>query len=159
MNRATLIGHLGADPEKRHLNSGDCVWNLRLATSETWKDKSTGERKERTHWHSVVIFNQNIGGVVEKYAKKGARILIEGSIETRKYQDQSGNDRYTTEIVLRQFAGNVMLLDRAERQAPDADSYGDTRTRPPRESGGRPAAQSSGQGAARYADLDDDIPF
>lgn len=155
MNRASLIGFLGADPETRRTTSGAAVVSLRLATSETWKDKTTGERKERTEWHTIVIFNERIGEIAEKYTKKGSRIFIEGQLQTRKWQDQKGNDRWSTEIVLGQFNGQIELLDRAERRVPSPDDYGQTRTRetPPARSSGAPANER------RYDDLDDDIPF
>ncbi|WP_455474937.1 single-stranded DNA-binding protein [Bartonella sp. B30(2025)] len=111
LNKVILIGNLGADPEIRRLNSGDQVANLRLATSESWRDRTTNERKERTEWHSVVIFNENLIKVVEQYVKKGSKIYIEGQLQTRKWQDQNGNDRYTTEIVLQKYRGELQMLD------------------------------------------------
>jgi single-strand DNA-binding protein len=154
MNRATLLGHLGADPEKRFLSSGDPVWNLRLATSDTWRDKTTGERKEATEWHSIVVYNDNIGKVIEQYTRKGSRILIEGKIKTRKYQDQAGHDRYRTDVVVERYAGMVQLLDRAERQAPpEPGDYGQTRTR-----GDAPRTVPQA-GADRYDPAGDDVPF
>ncbi|MDD9332989.1 MAG: single-stranded DNA-binding protein, partial [Bartonella sp.] len=103
LNKVILIGNLGADPEIRRLNSGDQVANLRIATSESWRDRNTNERKERTEWHNIVIFNENLIKVVEQYLKKGSKIYIEGQLQTRKWQDQNGNDRYTTEIVLQKY--------------------------------------------------------
>lgn len=152
-NKATLIGHLGRDPEMRTTGAGKRVANLRLATSETWKDKNTGERKERTEWHSVVIFNENLARIVEQYTKKGSRIQVVGTIRTRKWQDQSGADRYSTEIVLEDFGGEILLLDRPERREQSPDDYGTTSS--------RPAASRAGEAAGRgYSnDLDDDIPF
>ena len=159
-NSATLIGHLGADPEIRRLGNGNPVASLRLATSDRWKDKATGERKERTEWHSIVIFNENLCKIVEQYTKKGSRILVEGAIRTRKFVNNDGKDQYRTEIVLENFNGRVLLLDTAggERLAQTPDSYGTTRGRDdPREGyGSRPAAAGGGRGVA---DLDDDIPF
>ena len=116
VNKAILIGNLGKDPEVRRLNSGDQVVSFSLATSETWRDKTSGERKERTEWHNVVIFNENLGKIAEQYCKKGSKIYIEGQIQTRKWQDQSGADRYTTEIVLQRFRGELTLLDFARRR-------------------------------------------
>ena len=149
LNRAMLIGHLGKDPKIATLNSGSKVASFSVATSEHWKDKTTGERRERTQWHNVVIFNEALVRVAESYLKKGAQVYLEGAIETRKYADQTGAERYVTEIVLRPFAGEIKLIDKTDRPSPSPDSYGTTRTRdtPP---GSRPATSP---------DLDDDIPF
>ncbi|WP_317993394.1 single-stranded DNA-binding protein [Bartonella gliris] len=111
LNKVILIGNLGADPEIRRLNSGDQVANLRIATSESWRDRNTNERKERTEWHSIVIFNENLIKIVEQYLKKGRKIYIEGQLQTRKWQDQNGNDRYTTEVVLQKYRGELQILD------------------------------------------------
>ncbi|WP_455465522.1 single-stranded DNA-binding protein [Bartonella sp. B39] len=111
LNKVILIGNLGADPDIRRLNSGDQVANLRIATSESWRDRNTNERRERTEWHSVVIFNENLIRIVEQYLKKGSKIYIEGQLQTRKWQDQNGNDRYTTEIVLQKYRGELQMLD------------------------------------------------
>jgi len=111
VNKVILVGHLGADPEMRRLNSGDQIANLRIATSESWRDRTSGVRKDRTEWHSVVIFNENLAKVAEQYLKKGAKVYIEGALQTRKWQDQNGNDRYSTEIVLQKFRGELQLLD------------------------------------------------
>ena len=111
VNKVILVGNLGADPEIRRMNSGDQVASLRIATSDTWRDRNTGERRERTEWHSVVIFNENLVKVVEQYLKKGAKVYIEGQLQTRKWQDQNGNDRYTTEVVLQKYRGELQMLD------------------------------------------------
>lgn len=111
VNKVILIGNLGADPEVRRLQSGDAVVNLRIATSESWRDKNSGERKEKTEWHHVVIFNDGIAKVAEQYLKKGSKVFIQGSLQTRKWQDQSGADKYTTEIVLQNFRGQLEILD------------------------------------------------
>jgi single-strand DNA-binding protein len=111
VNRVILVGHLGKDPEVRSLQSGSRVCNLSVATSESWKDRSSGERKERTEWHRVVIFNDNLVQVAEKYLRKGSQVYIEGSLETRKWQDQSGQDKYSTEVVIKQFRGELTMLD------------------------------------------------
>jgi single-strand DNA-binding protein len=141
VNRVMLIGHLGRDPETRTFANGNKVVNLRLATSETWKDKASGERKERTEWHQVAIFNDGIAGVAEKYLRKGSKVYIEGQLETRKWQDQSGADRYSTEIVLRAYGGTLALLD-------GRPTGGDARDEaPPR------------QQAPAAPELDDEIPF
>ena len=111
VNKVILVGNLGRDPEVRTFQNGGKVVNLRIATSETWKDRTSGERKERTEWHSVAIFNENIARVAEQYLKKGSKVYIEGQLETRKWQDQSGQDRYTTEVVLRPYRGELTLLE------------------------------------------------
>lgn len=110
VNKVIIVGNLGRDPEVRSFPNGGRVVNLRLATSETWRDKASGERKERTEWHSVAIFNEALGKIAEQYLRKGSTVYVEGQLETRKWQDQSGADRYTTEIVLRQFRGELTLL-------------------------------------------------
>src|SRR6201987_3474535 len=113
VNKVILIGNLGKDPEVRRMQDGRPVVNLSVATSDTWRDKATGERRERTEWHRVVIFNENLCKVVEQYLKKGSKVYIEGQLQTRKWQDQSGQDRYSTEVVLQGFRGELTLLDRA----------------------------------------------
>jgi single-strand DNA-binding protein len=143
LNKVQLIGHLGADPESRSLNNGGEVVNFRLATSESWKDKD-GTRKERTEWHNVVIFNEGLGKVAKYYLRKGSQCFIEGALQTRKWTDQSGNDRYTTEIVLQKYRGALVLLD--SRSAGDAEGSSAT---------SHQAASPSYAGA----DADDDIPF
>lgn len=175
LNRVLLIGNLGADPEIRRLNSGDPVVNIRIATSESWRDKNSGERKEKTEWHNVVIFNDNLAKVAEQYLKKGAKVYVEGQLQTRKWQDQSGNDRYTTEIVLQKFRGELQMLDTKNGGSGgdrDDDRSGSSASR----SGGGGGSRSSdfgggggggfgggqgGGGAGRRAssDLDDEIPF
>src|SRR5215207_9820367 len=111
VNKVILVGNLGADPEIRRLNSGDPVVNLRIATSESWKDKASGERKEKTEWHQVVIFNENLARVAEQYLKKGSKVYLEGQLQTRKWTDQSGVEKYSTEIVLQRFRGELTILD------------------------------------------------
>src|SRR5438874_2043001 len=113
LNKVILLGNLGRDPEVRRTNAGAPVVNLRIATSESWRDKNTGERQEKTEWHSVVIFNENIAKIAEQYLKKGSKVYVEGQLTTRKWQDQSGQDRYSTEIVLNRYRGELTLLDRA----------------------------------------------
>ena len=160
VNKAILIGNLGKDPEVRRLNSGDQVVSFSLATTESWRDKNSGERKERTEWHNVVIFNENLGKIAEQYCKKGSKIYIEGQIQTRKWQDQSGADRYTTEIVLQRFRGELTLLDsRGGGEARDSfPDEGGSRSfgRPSAGGGDRKPALSGGAGPAP---IDDDIPF
>src|SRR6185436_15465431 len=111
VNKVILVGNLGADPEVRQLPSGDPVVNLRIATSESWRDKSSGERKEKTEWHKVVIFNENIAKVAEKYLKKGSKVYLEGQLQTRKWQNKEGQDQYSTEVVLQRFKSELVLLD------------------------------------------------
>src|SRR5215208_8093468 len=111
VNKVILIGNLGKDPEIRRLGSGEPVVNLSLATSESWKDKSTGERKEKTEWHRVVIFNENLGKVAEQYLKKGAKVYVEGQLQTRKYTDKDGAEKYSTEVVLQNYRGELTMLD------------------------------------------------
>ncbi|KQT83509.1 single-stranded DNA-binding protein [Aurantimonas sp. Leaf443] len=110
VNKVILVGNLGADPEVRRLNSGDAVVNLRIATSESWRDKASGERKEKTEWHNVVIFNENLVKVAEQYLKKGSTVYIEGQLQTRSWDDQSGQKRYTTEVVLQRFRGELQMI-------------------------------------------------
>ena len=111
VNKVILVGNLGADPEVRQTQDGRPIVNLRLATSENWRDKATGERREKTEWHRVVIFNENLARVAEQYLKKGSKVYIEGQLQTRKWQDQSGQDRYSTEVVLQQYRGELTMLD------------------------------------------------
>lgn len=124
VNKVILIGNLGKDPEVRSLQNGGKVCTLRIATSESWKDKGTGERQERTQWHSVVIFNEALTGIAERFLKKGSKVYVEGQLETRKWQDQQGQERYTTEVVLRQFRGELTLLDGREGGGGGGGSYG-----------------------------------
>ena len=111
VNKVILIGNLGADPEVRHTQDGRSICNLRLATTDTWRDKQSGERREKTEWHSVVIFNEQLGKIAQQYLKKGAKVYIEGQLQTRKWQDNAGNDRYTTEVVLQNYNGQLTMLD------------------------------------------------
>ena len=125
LNKATLIGHLGADPEIRHTQNGDAIANLRLATTEKWTNKHTGDKHERTEWHRVVIFNSGLCKVVEKYLKKGSKIYVEGQIQTRKWQDQNGVDKYSTEIVLKAYGGVLIMLGGGGKKSDDGySSYG-----------------------------------
>ena len=160
VNKVILVGNLGADPEIRRLNSGDPVVNLRIATSETWRDKNSGERKERTEWHNVVVFNDSHAKFAEQYLKKGAKVYIEGQLQTRKWQDQTGNDRYTTEIVLQKFRGELQALDARGQGAGEGQVYGD-RASDFGQSGPMEGGRSGGAGArvGTSRDLDDEIPF
>jgi single-strand DNA-binding protein len=178
VNKVILVGNLGADPEIRRLNSGDPVVNLRIATSESWRDKMSGERREKTEWHNVVIFNDNLAKVAEQYLKKGMKVYVEGQLQTRKWTDQQGQDRSTTEVVLQKFRGELQMLDARgeggggqvgyERGGGGSGGYqggGGGR-------GGQDFGQQSGGGGERgrsgggggggggYSqDLDDEIPF
>lgn len=170
VNKVILVGNLGRDPEVRSFPNGGKVCNLRIATSESWRDKNTGERKDRTEWHSVAIFNENLAKIAEQYLRKGSKVYVEGQLETRKWQDQSGADRYTTEVVLRAFRGELTLLDGRDGGGSGGGS----------QSGGydegQGGGQSGGQGGGSFgggyadrggpssggsarADLDDEIPF
>ena len=156
VNKVILVGNLGADPEARSLNNGGEVVNMRVATSEQWKDKD-GNRQERTEWHNVVIFNENLGRVAKNYLRKGSKVYLEGQIQTRKWTDQSGNDRYTTEIVLQRFRGELVLLDSREGAGGGRGSFNDSYDD---FGGGAPQrTQSRPQPAAFDTDLDDDVPF
>ena len=151
VNKVILIGNLGADPEIRTLNSGDRVANLRLATSESWRDRASGEKKERTEWHRVVIFNDNLVKVAENYLRKGSKVYIEGAIQTRKWTDQSGQEKYSTEVVLQKFRGELTMLDGKGEGGSSGDDYGTF------SSGAK--TQPSGPRENFSADLDDEIPF
>ena len=160
VNKVILIGNLGRDPEVRSFANGGKVCNLRIATSETWRDKQSGERREKTEWHSVAIFQEGLVRIAEQYLKKGSKVYIEGKLQTRKYQDQSGADRYSTEVVLQGFDGTLTMLDGRDGGGSGGD-YGGGGGR----SGGGGSyggGSSSGGGASggNYgSDMDDDIPF
>ncbi|MGI8611199.1 MAG: single-stranded DNA-binding protein [Sphingomicrobium sp.] len=159
VNKVILVGNLGADPEARSLPSGSEVVNLRVATSENWKDKD-GNRQERTEWHRVTIFNENLGRVAKNYLRKGSKVYLEGQLQTRKWTDQSGQEKYSTEVVLQNFRGELVLLDSREGGGgsrgggdfPDEFAGGGS-------SGGGARTQSRPQPAAFDTDLDDDVPF
>ena len=172
LNKVMLIGNLGADPEIRSFQNGGKVANLRIATSETWKDRNTGERQERTEWHTVAIFSEGLVSVVERFLKKGSKVYIEGKLQTRKWQDQNGQDRYSTEVVLRGFDGTLTMLDGAQGggggggggygggggQRNGGGGYGGS------SGGGFGGGDQGGSGGgsgggANYDDLEDDIPF
>ena len=147
VNKVILVGNLGADPEVRTFQNGGKVVNLRIATSESWKDKNSGERQERTQWHQVAIFNEPVGNIAEKYLRKGSKVYLEGQLETRRWQDQSGADRYATEVVLRPFTGSLTLLDKAEG-GEQSSGYG----------AGYDSQKPQG-GAPAGGTFDDDVPF
>ena len=158
VNKVILIGNLGADPEVRRLNSGDPVVNLRIATSEQWRDKSSGERREKTEWHNVVIFNDQLAKVAENYLRKGSKIYIEGQLQTRKWTDRDGNDKYTTEIVLQRYRGELQMLD--SKGEGGGSGYGGGRMDDRSGGGGGGQRQMDGPREDFSSDtLDDDIPF
>jgi single-strand DNA-binding protein len=172
VNKVILIGNLGRDPEVRSFPNGGKVVNLRIATSENWRDKQTGERKERTEWHSVAIFNEALGKIAEQYLKKGSTVYIEGQLETRKWQDQSGADRYSTEIVLRQFRGELTLLGgRGESGGSGGDGgfdeggqgggggYGGGSSGGGGRGGSGGGSGGGAGGGGGRSDMDDEIPF
>ena len=148
VNKVVLVGNLGRDPEVRRLSSGDPVVNLSVATSEAWRDKATGEKKERTEWHRVVIFNENLAKVAEQYLRKGSKVYLEGQLQTRKYTDKDGAEKYSTEVVLQRFRGELVMLDGR------SDNGGERE---------RPALVGASEGGGRSSfardDLDDEIPF
>ncbi|HEY9216804.1 MAG TPA: single-stranded DNA-binding protein [Phenylobacterium sp.] len=158
VNKVILIGNLGAEPEIRTLTSGDRVANLRVATSEQWRDRGSGERKERTEWHRVVIFNDNLVKVAESYLHKGSKVYIEGAIQTRKWTDQSGQEKYSTEVVLQKFRGELTMLDGKGEGGERGESFGGGGSYAGGFSSG-PKAGGSGPREDFSADLDDEIPF
>ena len=145
VNKVILVGNLGKDPEVRRMQSGDPIVNLSLATSETWRDKSSGERKEKTEWHRVVIFNKNLAEVAEKYLRKGSKVYVEGSLQTRKWTDKDGNEKYSTEVVLQNFRGELTMLD----------------TKGGEGGGGGRVISGAGDAPANFdrSEMDDEIPF
>ncbi|ESQ84263.1 MULTISPECIES: single-stranded DNA-binding protein [unclassified Asticcacaulis] len=161
VNKVILVGNLGKDPEIRNMPSGDRIANLTIATSEQWRDKATGERKEKTEWHRVVIFNDNLAKIAEQYLRKGSSVYVEGALQTRKWTDQNGVEKYSTEVVLQRFNGNLTLLGGrgegggAASSGGGYDQYEDSYGGPPASAGAR--AQPSG--APQAFDLDDEIPF
>jgi single-strand DNA-binding protein len=157
VNKVILLGNLGADPEIRRTQDGRPIANLRIATSESWRDKATGEKREKTEWHRVVIFNDNLCRIAEQYLKKGSKVYIEGQLQTRKWTDQQGVERYSTEVVLQNFRGELTLLDRAgDRLEGGSDNGNDFGSRGPTASRERQPAMA---GAGRRDDMDDEIPF
>jgi single-strand DNA-binding protein len=147
VNKVIIVGNLGRDPEVRFLQDGGKVVNISVATGESWKDKNTGERKDRTEWHRVVILNDRIADVAEKYLKKGSKVYIEGQLQTRKWNDQAtGQDRYTTEVIIGRFRGELTMLDKAGQGDHDGPSY-------------EPSESSGGSAVGNFDDLNDDVPF
>jgi single-strand DNA-binding protein len=159
VNKVILIGNLGKDPEVRTTQDGTKIVHLTLATSENWTDRGTGERKERTEWHRVVIFNDRVGDVAERFLRKGRKVYIEGSLQTRKWADQSGQERYTTEVVIGRFRGELVLID-SNRGEEGAESGGFSRDRTPASRPANPAPKTAPSwDAPKAGDLDDEIPF
>ncbi len=170
VNKVIIVGNLGRDPEVRTFQNGGKVVNLNIATSETWRDKASGERKERTEWHRVSILNENLAKIAEQYLKKGSKVYIEGQLETRKWQDQAGVEKFTTEVVLRPFRGELTLLDGREGGSGGGSGGGSSGggymadQSGGRDSGGYDSGPSSGSGGGgsgggRGGDMDDEIPF
>ncbi len=171
INKVILVGNLGRDPEVRRTGNGDPIVSFSVATAETWKDKATGERKERTEWHNVTIFNEALGKVAEQYCKKGTKVYLEGQLQTREYTDKDGNQRKATDVVLPRFRGELTLLDSRRDSGggggDDRGGYGGGQSsggggysRPAASGGGRPAqGGSGGGGGGRSEPIDDDIPF
>ena len=154
VNKVILVGNLGRDPEVRSFQNGGKVCNLRIATSENWKDRNTGERRERTEWHSVAIFSEGLVRVAEQYLRKGSKVYLEGKLQTRKWQDQSGQDRYSTEVVLQGFDATLVMLDGRDNQGGGGGYGGDDRGY----SGGS-SSGGYGGGSSAPSDMDDEIPF
>ena len=166
VNKVILVGNLGRDPEVRSFQNGGKVCNLRIATSENWKDRNTGERRERTEWHSVAIFAEPLARIAEQYLRKGSKVYIEGQLETRKWQDQNGQDRYTTEVVLRPYRSELTLLDGRNDQSGGGGSYGDSGSYGGGDDriggGGFPddrGMDRGSEGQSMPSDMDDEIPF
>ncbi|PDT26846.1 single-stranded DNA-binding protein [Rhizobium sp. L9] len=165
VNKVILVGNVGADPEIRRTQDGRPIANLRIATSETWRDRNSGERREKTEWHTVVVFNEGLCKVVEQYVKKGAKLYVEGQLQTRKWQDQQGQDRYSTEVVLQGFNSTLTMLDGRGDGGGASSGFGGGRGSSNNDYGddyGAPSSSSSsrGGGGGNFSrDLDDDIPF
>ena len=158
VNKVILVGNLGDDPESRSFSNGGEVVNLRLATSESWKDRD-GNRQERTEWHRVVIFNENLGRVAKSYLRKGSKVYLEGQLQTRKWTDQSGQDKYSTEVVLQRFRGELVLLDSRGSGGSGGDDYGGYDSGSSGFGGGGGSRPQSRPQPAFDSDLDDDVPF
>ena len=159
LNKVMLIGNLGADPDIRSMQNGGRVCNLSIATSETWKDKNTGERREKTEWHRVTIFNEGLVSVCENYLRKGSKVFIEGSLETRKWQDQNGQDRYSTEIVLKAFNGTLTMLDGRNDNQSSGGGYNNNNNQYQSQQASGGGMQAQQASAPVHDDFEDDIPF
>lgn len=160
VNKVILIGNVGADPEIRRTQDGRPIANLRIATSESWRDKNSGERREKTEWHTVVVFNEGLCKVIEQYVKKGSKVYIEGALQTRKWQDQNGQDRYSTEVVLQGFNSTLTLLDsRDGGRGGNGGDHGDDEGGSAAGNGGSTRGRAAQQQYSQQQDMDDDIPF
>ena len=159
VNKVILVGNLGRDPEIRSTQDGTRVANFTMATSENWRDKSTGERREKTEWHRIVIFNERLVEVAEKYLHKGSKIYVEGQLQTRKWTDQSGQEKYTTEIVLQRFRGELTMLDTRGAGAEAGGGYAEPAHEGPSHSGASSSSSGGGRAPSSGADIDDEIPF
>ena len=161
VNKVILVGNLGRDPEVKSMQDGRSMVNMSVATSDTWRDRQTGERKERTEWHRVVIFNEKLAEVAQKYVRKGSKVYVEGQLSTRKWTDQSGQERYTTEVVIPRFGGALTMLDGRSGGGGEAGAGAGAGAGMDDDMGGGPPAGGGGRPAARggKAELDDDIPF
>lgn len=160
VNKVILVGNVGKDPETRSFSNGGKVCNFSLATSETWRDKQSGEKRESTQWHNIAIFNENLVKVVENYVKKGSKLYLEGQLQTRKWQDRDGNDRWTTEVVLQRFRGELVMLDgRNGSGGGDRGGYDQSRNVDNYSSGGGQKSASTQEGPMESFELDDEIPF
>ena len=163
VNKVILVGNLGADPEVRRTQDGRPIVNLRVATSESWRDKNSGERREKTEWHRVVIFSEGLAKIAEQFLKKGSKVYLEGALQTRKWQDKDGQERYSTEVVLNRFRGELTLLDRAGDNvgsgAGDGGDFGRASPMDPGRGEARPPARAPATAGSLAEDLDDEIPF
>ncbi len=159
VNKVIIMGRLGRDPEIRTMRNGSRVANFSIATSESWRDKSSGERKEKTEWHNITVWPENTVNIVEKYVRKGDLILVEGQLETRKWQDQSGGDRYSTDVVIKGFQGSVTLIGRTENSGRANDGGGGRSNDREREVDDRPSGNGGRSGGGVRDELDDEIPF
>lgn len=162
VNKVIIVGNLGADPEIRRTKDGRPIANMRIATSESWRDKQSGERREKTEWHTVVVFNEGLCRIVEQYVKKGSKVYIEGALQTRKWEDQNGNDRYSTEVVLQGFNSSLTMLDGRSGQGGGMSEYGSDYGGSSQSSGGGNRGDFGSSGpmdTSGPSDMDDDIPF
>lgn len=164
LNKATLIGHVGKEPEIRHTQDGRPIANFSLATTDSWKDKNTGEKRDKTEWHNIVIFSEGLCRVVENYVKKGSKLYIEGQLQTRKWQDKEGRDRYTTEIVLQNYVGQLILLDSRSQSSSVSGGYNNQSLSSPSDNngfgmGGGDVSRQPANAGSFVHELDDDIPF
>ena len=159
VNKVILVGNLGKDPEIRRTNDGRPIANLSVATSESWRDKNTGERKEKTEWHRVVIFSEGLCKIAEQYLKKGSKVYLEGQLQTRKYTDKDGNEKYSTEVVLQGFNSALTMLDRAGGSGGGSGDYGDSSDFGSSRPAARERAPAMAGGGGKRGDLDDEIPF